>query len=113
MKRKLAWIGAILSGLYLLIIGPLPFPAMDPLPFIDEVVALGLFLKCTSYLGYDLRKWLPFMEKKANPVQPHARRVRKMSRSTFENLAPAHPPPKCLKKSTSTPSPPEKDFHGS
>lgn len=64
MKRKLAWIGAILSGLYLLIIGPLPFPAMDPLPFIDEVVALGLFLKCTSYLGYDLRKWLPFMGKK-------------------------------------------------
>lgn len=64
MKRKLAWIGAILSGLYLLIIGPLPFPAMDPLPFIDEVVALGFFLKCTSHLGYDLRKWLPLMEKK-------------------------------------------------
>ena len=66
MKRKLAWIGAILSGLYLLIIGPLPFPAMDPLPFIDEVVAFGIFLKCTSHLGYDLMKWLPFMEKKAN-----------------------------------------------
>ena len=64
MKRKLAWIGAILSGLYLLTIGPLPFPAMDPLPFIDEAVALGLFLKCTSYLGYDFRKWLPFMGKK-------------------------------------------------
>jgi hypothetical protein len=66
MKRKLAWIGAILSGLYLLIIGPLPFPAMDPLPFIDEVIALGVFLKCTSHLGYDLRKWLPFMGKKGN-----------------------------------------------
>lgn len=66
MKRKFAWIGAILSGLYLLTIGPLPFPAMDPLPFIDEVVALGIFLKCTSYLGYDLRKWLPLMEKKGN-----------------------------------------------
>lgn len=64
MKRKLAWTGAILSGLYLLTIGPLPFPAMDPLPFIDEAVALGIFLKCTSYLGYDLRKWLPFMGKK-------------------------------------------------
>jgi hypothetical protein len=64
MKRKLAWIGAILSGLYLLTIGPLPFPAMDPLPFLDEAVALGLFLKCTSYLGYDLRKWLPFIRKK-------------------------------------------------
>ena len=66
MKRKLAWFGAILTGLYLLTIGPLPFPAMDPLPFIDEAVALAIFLKCTSYLGYDLRKWLPFVGKKGN-----------------------------------------------
>lgn len=64
MKRKIAWIGAILSGLYLVTIGPLPFPAMDPLPFIDEAVALAIFLKCSSYLGYDLRKWLPFFGKK-------------------------------------------------
>ncbi len=63
MKRKIAWIGAILSGLYLVTIGPLPFPAMDPLPFIDEAVALAIFLKCTSTLGYDLRKWLPFFGK--------------------------------------------------
>lgn len=63
MKRKFAWIGATISGLYLLTIGPLPFPAMDPLPFIDEAVALALLLKCTSYLGYDLRKWLPFFGK--------------------------------------------------
>jgi hypothetical protein len=64
MKRKIAWIGAILSGLYLVTIGPLPFPAMDPLPFVDEAVALAIFLKCTSSLGYDLRKWLPFFGKK-------------------------------------------------
>lgn len=64
MKRKIAWIGAILSGLYLITIGPLPFPAMDPLPFVDEAVALAIFLKCTSSLGYDLRKWLPFFGKK-------------------------------------------------
>ncbi len=64
MKRKLAWFGAILTGLYLITIGPLPFLAMDPLPFIDEAVALAIFLKCTSYLGYDFRKWLPFMGKK-------------------------------------------------
>lgn len=65
MKRKLTWLGAILSGLYLITIGPLPFPMMDPLPFIDEAMALAIFLKCTSSLGYDLRKWLPFFGKNA------------------------------------------------
>lgn len=60
MKRKLAWLGVILSGLYLLTAGPIP----DPIPFIDEGVALAMLLKCASYLGYDLRKWLPFLSKK-------------------------------------------------
>ena len=71
MKRKLTWLGAILSGLYLLTIGPLPFPAFDPLPFIDEAIALAFFLKCTSSLGFDMRKWLPFFGKngKSKPSQ--------------------------------------------
>lgn len=60
MKRKLAWLGAILSVLYLLTLGIMP----DPLPFIDEGLALAVLLNSASYLGYDLRKWLPFLPKK-------------------------------------------------
>jgi hypothetical protein len=68
MKRKLAWTGAILSGLYLLTAGPIP----DPIPFIDEAAALAIFLKCTAYLGFDLGKWLPFMGKKGkSSPSPH------------------------------------------
>lgn len=60
MKRKLAWLGVILSVLYLLTLGIIP----DPLPFIDEGLALAVLLNSASYLGYDLRKWLPFFSKK-------------------------------------------------
>jgi hypothetical protein len=62
MKRKLAWSGVVLSTLYLLTAGPMP----DPIPFIDEGLAVALLLKCASYLGYDLLKWLPFLAKKKN-----------------------------------------------
>ena len=66
MKRRIAWILAILSALYLLIVGPLP----DPLPFFDEATALLIFVKSMAYLGYDVRRFLPFLRKKDSPKPP-------------------------------------------
>jgi len=73
MKRLFVWLVAILSGLYVLI--PLPwFTPADPIPFLDEGVALMIFLKSTSWLGYDLSRWLPFLRARGGkrPVQPNA-----------------------------------------
>jgi hypothetical protein len=61
----------ILSGFYLLVLGWVP----DPLPFIDEGVALLVFVKTMAWLGYDVRRWLPFLGKggkeKPSPSKEH------------------------------------------
>lgn len=64
MKRFILWIVVLISGFYAFIAGPF---IPDPLPFIDEAVALAIFLKATSALGYDMRRFLPFLGKKGGP----------------------------------------------
>lgn len=53
MKKLIALILAIGSGLYLTIMGPM----LDPIPFIDEGVAALVLLNSLAFLGLDLRKY--------------------------------------------------------
>jgi hypothetical protein len=57
VKRKIAMLLAGLSGIYLLVAIPTP----DPLPFIDEAAALLIFVRSMAFIGYDVRRWLPFL----------------------------------------------------
>ena len=66
MKRRIAAIAAVISGLYLLVIGPMP----DPILFVDEGLMLLVFVTSMKVLGYDVTRWLPFMGKGKVPPVP-------------------------------------------
>jgi hypothetical protein len=67
MKRRLAWLAAGISGFYLVVLGPVP----DPLPFLDEATALLIFVKSLAFLGYDVKRWIPFLSRgKTQPPPP-------------------------------------------
>lgn len=74
MKGMIALPFAVISGLYLLIMGPMIGP-MDPVPIIDEAVALVVFVQAMAALGVDVRRWLPFFGKKVPQTAPPQRTV--------------------------------------
>lgn len=63
MKKGIALLFAVTSGLYLLLWGPMVGP-LDPVPIIDEAAALLIFVKAMSALGFDIARFLPFFGKK-------------------------------------------------
>lgn len=65
MKKALAILAVLLSGGYLLTIGILP----DPVPFIDEGLALVVLVKSLGFLGIDVSRFVPFMSRKAKPAK--------------------------------------------
>lgn len=60
MNKRFAKTLAIVSGLYLLLLGPLP----DPLPLIDEGLMMMVFLASMKALGKDGNPWLALFGRK-------------------------------------------------
>lgn len=60
MKKAFALLLAVLSGGYVFGLGWIP----DPLPILDEGLALLIFVQSTAALGVDVRQWVPFLRSK-------------------------------------------------
>lgn len=71
MKKFIALLFSIASGLYLLIGGPMP----DPIPLIDEGLALAVFVSSMGVLGIDLRRYVPFLKAKTGKPEKKGGRV--------------------------------------
>lgn len=70
VKKLIAFIFALVSGLYLLIWGPMIGP-LDPVPIVDEATALLIFVKSMAVLGVDLSRFVPFLGRKSKtPPKP-------------------------------------------
>ncbi|GAA5482457.1 hypothetical protein [Haloferula sargassicola] len=60
MKKLLAMLFALASGVVLFI--------PDMLPFIDEAVALMILVKSLQVLGVDISRFIPFMKSGKKPA---------------------------------------------
>ncbi len=63
VRKLIALFFAFFSGAYV-IFGWMP----DPLPLVDEAVALAIFVKSMGVLGIDVRRFLPFIGRRAKPI---------------------------------------------
>ena len=61
MKRAIALFLVVFSAAYLLVIGPMP----DPVPVIDEALALMVLVQSLAALGINVRRWLPWLRRRA------------------------------------------------
>lgn len=61
MKKALALFFAVISAIYLMVMGITP----DPLPFIDEATAFLILVSSLGALGINVSRFLPFLGKKA------------------------------------------------
>ena len=70
MKKFIAFLFALVSGLYLLTMGVWVGPP-DMIPIIDEATALIIFVKAMGVLGVDLSRLVPFLgRKEKTPPKP-------------------------------------------